>query len=93
MKNIIFALIAIFMLSACQSNQPQDQTNHNLNTTVEAAHTQENWGNKTCPVTGEPIDNASTCSFEGKNVNFCCPSCVNKFEKNPEQYREAVVKK
>jgi YHS domain-containing protein len=41
---------------------------------------------KTCPITGAPIDKNIYIVYQGKKVYFSC-ECVKKtFEKNPEQY-------
>ena len=38
--------------------------------------------NKTCPVSGKPVDAAQTSVFT-KEVAFCCTKCKGKFDKNP----------
>ena len=43
-------------------------------------------GEKTCPVTGEPVDVAQFVTWKGKTVKFCCPSCKAAFEKAPEKF-------
>jgi YHS domain-containing protein len=43
-------------------------------------------GEKTCPVTGEPVDEAQYVTWKGKTVKFCCPSCKAAFEKAPEKF-------
>lgn len=45
-------------------------------------------GNKACPVTGEPISENPkvTAEYKGKTYNFCCPSCIKPFNKDPEKY-------
>lgn len=47
-----------------------------------------NIGNKICPVTGEKIDpqNKATYEYEGKIINFCCPACIEEFNKDPQKY-------
>ena len=39
-----------------------------------------------CPVMGNPIDKSVFVEYQGKKVYFCCPSCIDTFLKNPEQY-------
>jgi len=41
---------------------------------------------KTCPVTGQPIDPAVSIEYKGKKVYFCCSMCIAKFNKEPEKY-------
>lgn len=38
--------------------------------------------NKTCPVSGEPVDMKKAVEFEGRKVYFCCDHCVEKFKKD-----------
>lgn len=49
-------------------------------------------GNKTCPVLGEPIDEATkaTYEYEGKIYNFCCAGCIEEFKKEPQKYIDKV---
>ena len=45
-----------------------------------------------CPVTKSAVDTnlavdaGLTGEYQGKVFYFCCPSCQNKFEGNPEKY-------
>ena len=39
-----------------------------------------------CPVMGGKINKNIYTEYKGKKVYFCCPSCVEKFKKNPEKY-------
>ena len=44
---------------------------------------------KTCVVSGEdlgPVGDRVAYSYDGVEVQFCCPDCVPKFEKDPETY-------
>ncbi|MFN3481010.1 MAG: YHS domain-containing protein [Thermodesulfovibrionales bacterium] len=51
-------------------------------------------GNKTCPVSGEKIDEGSAVTYEykGKVYSFCCEGCVEEFKKDPERYIEKMEK-
>ncbi len=42
-------------------------------------------GNKTCPISGRPIDaaKAKTVSFQGQEAEVCCGGCVSKFDAAP----------
>ena len=43
--------------------------------------------NKYCPVFGNEVDpETDTVNYDGKKIGFCCPSCINKFKKDPERY-------
>jgi YHS domain-containing protein len=39
-----------------------------------------------CPVMGNPIDKDVFVEYKGKKVYFCCPGCIETFEKYPEKY-------
>ena len=49
-------------------------------------------GNKTCPVSGEKINEKTKATYEykGKIYNFCCPECIDAFKKNPEKYIKKI---
>ncbi len=50
----------------------------------------------TCIVSGERLDamgDPLVIKHKGREVRFCCKSCVNKFEKNPEEYLKKIDKK
>ncbi len=52
----------------------------------------EEVGNTVCPVSGEKIDEKmkATYEYEGKIYNFCCPSCVDEFKKDPQKYIKKI---
>jgi Cu(I)/Ag(I) efflux system membrane fusion protein len=39
-----------------------------------------------CPVMGNPINKDVFVEYQGKKVYFCCPGCIEPFQKNPEKY-------
>ena len=39
-----------------------------------------------CPVLGGNIDKKVYTDYKGRRVYFCCPACIENFEKNPEKY-------
>ncbi|MEN6308817.1 MAG: efflux RND transporter periplasmic adaptor subunit [Anaerohalosphaeraceae bacterium] len=39
-----------------------------------------------CPVMGGAIDKSVFTEYKGKKVYFCCPSCIEEFNKDPEKY-------
>ncbi len=40
-----------------------------------------------CPImVGSAIDKNVFTEYKGKKVYFCCPMCIDKFKKSPEQY-------
>lgn len=45
---------------------------------------------KTCPVSGKPIDKKYSTIYKGKTVYFCCPMCKPIFDKDPEKYTDKL---
>lgn len=39
-----------------------------------------------CPVMGGKIDKTVFTDYKGKRVYFCCPGCIDTFNKDPEKY-------
>ncbi len=46
--------------------------------------------NKTCPVSGQPINEGFTSTFEDQTVGFCCDKCKAKFDKDPAKFAEKL---
>ncbi len=44
----------------------------------------------TCPVTGRPVAEASTITADGREVKFCCPTCVGTFNADPKVYLDKL---
>lgn len=40
----------------------------------------------TCPVMGGKINKDLYADYKGKRVYFCCPACIEPFNKDPEKY-------
>ncbi len=40
----------------------------------------------TCPVMGGQINKEVFADHEGKRVYFCCPDCIEKFNKEPQKF-------
>jgi YHS domain-containing protein len=41
---------------------------------------------KVCPISDFDIDPAVFVEHEGKKVYFCCPGCIETFQKEPAKY-------
>ncbi len=39
-----------------------------------------------CPIMGGKIDKTVFTEYQGKKVYFCCPGCIDEFNKDPEKY-------
>lgn len=49
--------------------------------------------NRTCPImVGDEIDQEEVVEFEGKQVFFCCATCVRIWNKNPKYIIKAMPK-
>ncbi len=48
--------------------------------------------NITCPVMGGKARSDLAIEYNGKKVNFCCPACVEKFQKDPGKYLKKLEK-
>ncbi len=35
---------------------------------------------------GNPIDKSVFTEYKGKKVYFCCPACIEEFNKDPDKY-------
>lgn len=42
--------------------------------------------NKTCPVTGNPVNKNHTYVHEGKEYNLCSDKCKEHLSENPDKY-------
>jgi hypothetical protein len=70
------------LLCACQSSQPAaDPTTRPAMASVVPV-------NKFCPVNaGNPVDDrCPTVLYDGKVIGFCCPDCIEDFNKDPKKY-------
>ena len=46
----------------------------------------------TCPITGEPIDRKFFTYYKGRGIYFCCESCIETFNADPDKYLKAMGK-
>ena len=58
---------------------------------TETIHPEQEILNEVCPVmVGNEINPELYSTYEGKRVNFCCPSCKEAFDKNPKEYLDRL---
>ena len=43
-----------------------------------------------CPVMGGKINKDCFTEYKGKKVYFCCPGCIEEFNKDPEKYLDKL---
>jgi YHS domain-containing protein len=78
MELICLMFLGLVISSGCKKqSQPITETSVVVSAAIEQ---------KTCPVTGDPIDKNVFIEYQGKKVYFCCTDCKAIFEKNPERY-------
>jgi YHS domain-containing protein len=90
MKNIItiltlIAIVAVLsvVVPGCKKKtEPVSVSSSGAEAKIVSAALEQ----KTCPVTGDPIDKNVFVEYQGKKVYFCCSDCKGEFEKNPEKY-------
>ncbi|MFZ0932081.1 MAG: YHS domain-containing protein [Syntrophobacteraceae bacterium] len=39
-----------------------------------------------CPVLGNKVDEKVFVDYQGKRIYFCCPGCIDQFNKDPAKY-------
>ena len=47
-------------------------------------------GQTLCPVMGNTIDKIYYADYKGKRIYFCCPACIEPFNKEPEKYMKIL---
>ena len=47
---------------------------------------------KSCPVSGEPLDSTQFVDYQGRRVYFCCKKCPTQFAANPQKYLKGMDK-
>jgi len=94
MSKLSFAMMCGDHSEHLQLAQAHSEHEHGATEATKDTATKEsvNVGNKTCPVSGEKIDEKTKATYEyqGKIYNFCCPSCIKNFKKEPEKYIKKV---
>lgn len=40
-------------------------------------------GNATCPISGDPVEDGESITWQGQEVGLCCGMCVKGFKKDP----------
>jgi YHS domain-containing protein len=88
-----FALIVVAALSLPafahdkHGNKAQDKAKAPAAKAVKVEFLGKGDGVRTCPVTGEEIQNKDVKGqFFGRTVYFCCPDCLADAKKNPSAY-------
>jgi YHS domain-containing protein len=43
-----------------------------------------------CPVMGGPINRSVYTDYKGKRIYFCCPACIDTFNKDAEKFMKQM---
>ena len=89
---LIILGLAVFSSVAFAMSCGTDMSHEGHDKALQAESTAVDAGNKICPVSGEPVDEAAkaTYEYEGKIYNFCCAGCIDEFKKEPQKYIDKV---
>lgn len=76
-------MICLLAVAGCQKKTeptaPPSPTEPNAAVSAQIEQT-------TCPVMGGAINKDVFVEYQGKKVYFCCPACIEEFQKDPEKY-------
>src|SRR3989339_1568418 len=90
----VVGLATIITLGGCKKKELMEPANSATPTmekmTDGAAQTADSNEQITCPVMGGKINKDIFVEHNGKKVYFCCPACIEEFEKNPEKYLDKL---
>ena len=67
---------------AAQPQSTEDHHGHGAAVTPPASAKKQT----ICPVMGGKINKEIYVDYQGKRIYFCCPACVDEFNKDPEKY-------
>jgi len=91
------ACLSVFMVVAFLSGCAQDRAGtHASSATAHHEHASSApraVGQKSCPVTGEPLDSmggAIPVTVKGETVKVCCQGCVKAVKNDPDKYLAIV---
>lgn len=84
------ALIAVFATG--YSLAAQGQHDHADHGSAGKPSADAELKQKTCPVSGKPINKDIFIEHEGQKVYFCCKGCPPKFKETPNKYLPALYK-
>jgi len=88
---VVAALSLGLASAACASPAPSSSSSatHEFKRVAASA----NYPLKTCVVTGEELGDVPdrvAYSYDGAEVQFCCPGCAKTFQRDPEKYLAQV---
>ncbi len=90
MRNLWFAMASVLIGAALSFAAEHDQHDHSAVSGAPKAAVAPALAPRTCPVTGEPIQQDVYTDYDGSRVYFCCSACIAKFKASPMKYLPAV---
>lgn len=92
MRRLAFAMVlciagAPFLLAA-ESEKPDHHAQAGEAKAAQASARVQ----KTCPVSGKPVNKNTFIEYEGQKVYFCCNECPAKFKASPEKHLPALYR-
>jgi len=79
---ILLFVLCMTVISGCKKEEPAQPSVPTESNVAAAADTQQT----ICPVMGNPINKDIFVEYEGRKVYFCCPACIEEFNKDPGKY-------
>jgi YHS domain-containing protein len=83
---VLFLLAAALAVCSCKQKEPAEPAAPEEPNATAAVTIETKIEQTTCPVMGGQINKNIFVEYKGKKVYFCCPSCLEEFNKNPEKY-------
>lgn len=104
MGRIVFALVVVLAamgitanLYAEEMHGQEHKGSHSSEVTQEEEAVVQEGGvvNTVCPVMGGEVseDTEYKVEYKGKTIGFCCPTCIKKFNSDPEKYMAKLQEK
>ncbi len=78
---VFFLITGLVVLASCKK-----KSGSGTSMGIESIASGEEILQKNCPVMGGAINKDIFTEYKGKKVYFCCASCKEAFEKEPEKY-------
>lgn len=84
---VLSAVAVLIAAGGCaKKEEPVGSSSAEQTTTSDLSTAEESVEQTTCPVMEGPVNKDIFVEYKGKKVYFCCPSCKDEFQKNPEAY-------
>lgn len=85
-----------FCCESCKAEFRKDPAKYLAKLKVESAAAEKSAtlsAQKTCPVTGDPINKDLYVDADGKRIYVCCEGCIAPVKKDPQKYIDILKKR